>query len=186
MAPMTYLSPLLQYYNKTGTDQSGRYITDIWKFSFHDLEWVHDFVQWLFPTTLPSANNFKVGVLTPNDIQEFRHGPLKDEFQKNLLTSIHVMFRFYGLLLTFDKHNSIIVTRDKNNFRKRDQWLTLGNPHNFSRFSRILRSLIELGMKSISDALLHCLLTEVYTDPLYKNIISNHTINIWIESNQAH
>ena len=149
------------------------------------MEYVHNYIQWLFPKSEPSKYNSAAHILTPKDIKEFLHGPLKDEFQKNYLTSIHVMFKFYGLLLTVDKHNNIIVTRDRNNFRKRDQWITPTN-HNYERFSRILKSLTELGMKSISDALLHCLLTEVYTDPLYKNIIPNKTINIWIDSNQAY
>ena len=182
---MTSLSPLLQFYNKTGTDQSGRYITDIWNFSFHDLEHVHNYIQWLFPKTEPSAYNTAVDVLTPNDINEFIHGPLKHEFQRNLSISLNVMFAFYGLYIIY-RNNNIIVTRDKKYFRKHDQWITSSNKHNFSRFSRILRSLTELGMKKMSDALLHCLLTEVCTDPLYKNIIPNKTINYWINSNQAY
>ena len=172
-----HMSPLLQFYNEKGTDQCGRYITDIWNFSLSELENVHDYIQWLFTTTDPSKYNTNVDVLTHTDIDEFIHGPLKYKLQNNLLISLRVMFTFYGLYIIFRNNSNIIVTRDKKHFRKRDQWITKDN-HNFLRFSRILKSLTELGMKNVSDALLHCLLTEICTDPSYKNIISNKLYTI--------
>ena len=174
-------SPLLNFYSKKGTDQSGRYITDIWHFSLYELEDVHNYIQWLFPTSQKSRYNKYPGPLTHHERAQFSQGY---EYQNNLLISLEVMLKFYGLVMKRN-NNSINITCNQNTFKKRAKvWINKDNPHNFDRFSRILRSLTELGMKKVSDALLKCLLKEIYPNPLYHNIIGN-SIHYWIQNNNT-
>ncbi len=46
-------SNITEFLNGTGIDHQVRFITDIWKFSDRDIEYKHDFIQWVFPLTEP-------------------------------------------------------------------------------------------------------------------------------------
>ena len=61
-------SNITEFLNGTGIDHQGRFITDIWKFSDRDIEYKHDFIQWVFPLTEPSMSIFGAPVLDQKDI----------------------------------------------------------------------------------------------------------------------
>ena len=61
-------SNITEFLNGTGIDHQGRFITDIWKFSDRDIEYKHDFIQWVFPLTEPSMSVFGAPVLDQKDI----------------------------------------------------------------------------------------------------------------------
>ena len=50
------------------TNPMGRLITDIWEFDDRNVEYKHDFIQWLFPLTEPSTSVFGAPVLDREDI----------------------------------------------------------------------------------------------------------------------
>ena len=105
---MVTLTPILEYYRGFGTDQSNRTVRDIWNFSFKKLENIHDYIQWLFPTSQRSVFNVNAPVLTIFDKLEFLNRVV---YRKNLNKSLEVMLNFYGL----ERHylnNKIIISRN--------------------------------------------------------------------------
>ena len=165
-------SPILDYYRGEGTDQSNRTLRDVWNFSFQKLEQVHDYIQWLFPTSQRSVFNDNAPVLTLFDKMEFSNIFV---YRKHLNRSLDVMLKFYGL----ERHHTngrIVVHRNPVTFRERSEvWLHPRN-HNFFRLSRILRSLRELDMKENAEALYRCLMEELY--PLYTREIGE-SVKYW-------
>ena len=65
-------SRILNFYMGTGTDQSNRTIHDVWNFSNSKLEKVHDYIQWLFPTSIKSKYNTSAPVLTLEEEKVFK------------------------------------------------------------------------------------------------------------------
>ena len=156
-------SPIINFYMGTGKDQSHRTIRDVLNFSDSELEETHDYIQWLFPTSIRSDYNRYAPVLT---LEERRRFARNDVCKKNMVKSLDVMLRFYGL-----ERNRTVIRMDPVVFRDRSKiWLRRRN-HNFYRLSRIVRSLGELGMKDFSKALYHCLTREIY--PRFKNVIGD-------------
>ena len=73
---------LIAFYSGKGTDDRGRRIDEIWRFSHEELESVHDYVQWLFPTRHESLYSPEAPVLTDVDIAAFRSDPLLRDAKK--------------------------------------------------------------------------------------------------------
>ena len=172
-----------------GPDQSGRYIFDVWNFTFYQLEAVHDYIQWLFPTSLHSGVNVRVKGTTKEERKEFVHGPYREQYRSNLSKSLNVMLHFYGLMKKQYKKDTIIITRDPSSFKERAKiWLVRNRDgtdnHNNARISRILRCLSELGLRNEGKALLLCLRNEIYSDSKYRSIIGKYSWEKWtVESN---
>ena len=180
------ITPLLLYYIGQGPDQSGRYIFDVWNFTLYQLESVHNYIQWLFPTSLSSGTNTSVRGMTKEERIEFVHGAQKEQYESNLSKSFDVMLRFYGL--TKKQYNGdTIITRDPVTFKERAKiWLVRNRDgtdnHNNARISRILRSLRELGLKKESYALFLCLQNEIYSNTTYRSVIGKFSWTIWKDS----
>ena len=137
------VSRFIQFYLGEVPDSEGRTIHDILNFSLHDLEVVHDYIQWLFPLRERSHFNPKAPLLSEHDIRAFRanavlRGTLRRAFAK--------MLDFYGLEI----HEKQIVRSA--NWDQRKGWLTPYN-HNLLRVSRILTSLGLLGLEDCAQAL---------------------------------
>lgn len=166
------LTPLLDYYRGLGTDQSNRTIRDVWNFSFEKLEHVHDYIQWLFPTSQRSVFNANAPVLTLFDRIEFSKRII---YRKHLNRSLDVMLTFYGLE-RYSLNGEIIVRRNPVTFVERARvWLRPRN-HNFYRLSRMLRSLSELGMQENAEALYQCLTEDLY--PSFERVIGE-SVRYW-------
>src|SRR6476661_4163152 len=84
---------LLGFYSGTGSDDRGRRLEDIWRFSHEELEDVHDYIQWLFPLAERSAFNPGAPVLDEATIQRFR---TDETLRRNVERSLGVMLDFYG------------------------------------------------------------------------------------------
>jgi hypothetical protein len=166
-------SAIVDFFTNKGTDQSGRTIEDVWSFSYKQLEVNCDYIQWLFPTIEKSIHNLDAPVLTRDDINELS----KPQHKKTLLKSLKMMLDFYGFVrlpLNGAVHIGIGTTTT---FAQRSKvWLTKHN-HNFKRFSRIIKSLRELGMHHDAKALYYCLTEEVGQE--YKDIITPALIKHW-------
>ena len=145
-------SRLVEFYRGHGLDHRGRTLTDIHAFDFDELEFHHDYIQWLFPLPEPSGANASAPLLSEADIAAFAGDDL---LRKALLQSFQLMLQFYGLDVVWRGDNVEIVygaTFDE----RSGGWLTGGN-HNFLRISRILRSLTLLGQRKHASAFLKCL-----------------------------
>jgi hypothetical protein len=151
------VSALVAFYRGDGRDHRGRSLADIHEFDFYELEFHHDYIQWLFPLPEPSGANASAPLLTDDDIASFTSDPA---LARALRQSLELMLQFYGLELTAS--DTRIGVRKSGHFDERSQWLTRGN-HNFLRISRILSSLSLLGLKAYALAFLE-LLEEIYVE----------------------
>ena len=111
---------VLQFLNGTGTDHRGRSLDDILSMSDDQLEIRHDYIQWLFPLSEPSAAVPGSPVLSAADIETIRRDA---SAPNNLLRALDRMRLFYS---------------------RTSHWLTPGN-HNHLRITRIISSLHKLG-----------------------------------------
>ena len=146
------MEPIVGFYRGTGMDHRGRSLDDIWTFSFADLESVHDFIQWLFPTAKPSAFNPWAPVLDERTIAELRALP---DLRDRLRRSLDVMLAFYGLERSAGAESPVI--RAATTIEDRGpRWWGAGN-HNHLRLTRIIDSLRLLGLGGDAVALERCL-----------------------------
>src|SRR5581483_71640 len=97
-----------------------------------------------------------------------------DDLRGELIESLRVMLRFFGLGLD-EKSQAPYIGRS-DDFRERQHvWLTPYN-HNFLRITRILRSLSLLGCYAYAAALLRCL-EAIHTE--YRDVIGPRTMQFW-------
>jgi hypothetical protein len=164
-------SALLAFYRGNGRDHRGRTLSDILEFDFYELEFNHDYIQWLFPLPEPSGANALAPVLSGADVAAFHED---ESLRRALLESFVLMLEFYGLRLS-DISGGVEVVRAENFDDRRANWLTRGN-HNFLRISRILRSLALLGLSSYAAAFLQSL-EGIYAE--HSQIIGHTSVGYW-------
>ena len=159
---------LVDFYSGRGTDFAGRRIDDVWAMSLEELEYNHDFIQWLFPLRDRSGVQPDVPVLDDATISVFEDSA---DLRWRLATSARVMARFYGLEIVDDME----VRRAASFDERRRVWLTRGN-HNFLRLTRLMKSLATLGHADLARAWLRAL-TSIYGE--YADVIGPVTIRYW-------
>ncbi len=164
-------SALVAFYRGDGRDHRGRSLSDIHEFDFYELEFHHDYIQWLFPLPEPSGANESAPLLSERDIAAFASD---DSLRKALLQSLELMLQFYCLEPAV-RGESVEVVRGPNYDERSALWLTAGN-HNFLRISRMLRSLTLLGCSGYAAALLECL-EDIYAENA--QAIGNTPIGYW-------
>jgi Opioid growth factor receptor (OGFr) conserved region len=163
-------SGLLQFYRLRGRDHRGRSLADIRALDAERLEDTHDFIQWLFPLPEPSGANPHAPRLTQGDIAAFGAG---NALREELLRSLEVMLRFYGLSLA-GTPGARRVERAPDYAGRSEAWLH--RSHNFLRISRILRSLALLGCAEEARAFL-VQLEEIYRENAQD--IGSDTLRYW-------
>jgi hypothetical protein len=165
-------SEIVDFYKGKIPDSEGRMIHDIYKYDYSELEYSHDYIQWLFPLNTYSRFNESAPVLNDNDIIEFQ----KDEtIKNNLINSLRILLGFYGYDLVVD--NLKIIIKRADNFDKRIKtWITKDN-HNFLRITRIL---ICLKLAKLDDyaELFFNELKSLY-DSEFKEVIGAVTFDYW-------
>lgn len=142
-----------------GMDHRGRTLERILAWSDDDLESVHDYIQWLFPTVQPSGVNPFAPLVTSETVAAFAADPA---LRTRLLRAFDRMLVFYGLVLIVDPAGGVRVEIDRAAFPSRSRvWLRAGN-HNHLRLTRIMESLATLGVTAEARALQRCLVTDIY------------------------
>lgn len=137
------MHPITAFYCHEGTDHKGRTLKQIWNFSDLELEKTHDYIQWLFPTTVQSQFNFDAPILTSESICEFLES---EEAVANLITSSFIFQRFLKL------DDEVPFWVKKNGGR---------DNHNCLRISRVIASLGALEQTNRADSFYKAVL-EVY------------------------
>lgn len=134
--------------------------------TYNQLETNHQFIQWWFPTLEQSKTQPGQPFLTQADVEQFRKNK---EAQALLRARFHLMLDFYGLSISPHTH-----TLEKNNhFSARSrQWLTDGN-HNLLRLTRMMNSLVTLGLWQEAVALYQGL------EKITHGKVSTKTMAIW-------
>jgi len=113
------------------------------------LESAHDFVQWWFPLTEPSAFNSHAPVASRSEFEELRGD---ERVRAGMERAMHRMLRFYGLRLDL---SGVIKKTDE--WDRRSQNWAFSQNHNDLRITRILKSLCLLGHRAHAEALLAAL-----------------------------
>jgi hypothetical protein len=147
---------LIDFYHGVGTDAAGRSIAQVLGFDFRQLEGVHDYIQWLFPTATASAFNPDAPLLDDETAAVFRTDIL---IRERMQEALGVMLQFYGLELHVGT-DVVVVRRGANYSARRGNWqnaLPGMVNHNMLRITRILESLTLVGMEDYAVALYGCL-----------------------------
>ncbi len=149
---------IFNFFAGTGTDHAGRSIQDYHDMSNDDLEAIHDYIQWAFPTRQPSQ------------CQDPNAPLLSDEAVVLLQSNWTALDNFYSMLdrmITF--------------YEQTPKWLT-GFDHNHMRITRIIESSGEiLGLES-PEYFLNIILK------LNKNAdspVNAKSINFWLRTMDA-
>jgi len=129
-----------------GVDHRQRTLDQALAWDDEMLESTHDYIQWWFPLTEPSAFNSHAPVASHSEFEE-----LKDDERVRLgvKSALHRMLRFFGLCL---EESGAIKKTEAWDRRSRD-WVFKQN-HNDLRITRILKSLCLLGHRDCAEALL--------------------------------
>lgn len=130
------VGPILAFLEGEGPDARGRGLFEVLAFNDVALEQTHDFIQWLFPLTEPSAAMPDAPVLGPEEVQAIRDSGMA---QCAMAAATDRMDSFY---------------------RATHDWL-MPNDHNHQRITRIIRSLRLLRDDEHADAFRAAILARV-------------------------
>ena len=133
---MTESRQIVAFLEGERPDDCGRSLFEVLAFDDVRLEATHDFVQWLFPLTEPSAAVPEAPVLSPEDVAAIRASGMA---QCALAAATDRMDAFY---------------------RGTHDWL-MPNDHNHRRITRIIRSLRLLRGDEAADAFRAAILARV-------------------------
>lgn len=135
--PSSRSEQLIAFYQGTGRDALNRSLEEILKKEDRWLEKNHDYIQWLFPSPLPSQYATATSPLLDSSfIEAFQQNPIIQENWKRAFLRI---LAFYGLeLIELNGEDSSCVIQRSEQWKERSaNWLTPEN-HNHLRISRIL------------------------------------------------
>jgi len=164
--------PFVSFYLGQSTDSNGRRLEEIWSWNYDELEYVHDYIQWLFPLWEKSMFNPDAPLLNQTIVDAFRSNA---ELRQRLLHSFKLMLAFYGLQLVEKTVDDVTIVKSNEYVERSKDWLTPGN-HNYLRITRILTSLRCLGLEKYSRAFLESL-EQIYGQEGYK--IGQKTLRFW-------
>lgn len=167
-------SRLIGFYLGSGTDDRGRSFEEILAFADVELEDTHDYIQWLFPLSTPSAFNLSAPMLTGSEIAAFRSD---DRLQRNMVRALERMLAFYGFGLIATGRPKVVKSEA---WKQRSaQWLDPYN-HNYLRITRILRSLTTVGLSEYAIAFYEALRDAYENAP--EGLIPARTFRFWSEA----
>lgn len=174
-----HLTPsIVPFYLGRQPDLEGRTIQAIWAWDFETLEAVHDYIQWLFPLAERSAFNLNAPLVDQTVIQAFHDQP---SLRQNLLRSLDVMLRFYGLQRQSESTTGIAVTRLDSYSDRQSIWVSRFN-HNYLRITRMLRCLMMFGLENEAQAFYESL-KEIYQQS--GDRIGAETFQYWTDAVNA-
>ncbi|XP_042367400.1 opioid growth factor receptor-like [Plectropomus leopardus] len=156
MKPVSDDKPNLKFYlGLKSSVPDGAFIHDFhneWYGAYDILEFVHSYIQWLFPLQEPGMN-YEASTLTKEEIKEFLQNNTAKE---NLLKSYRLMLDFYGIELCDEETGEV---KRAENWRERFDNLN-SHTHNNLRITRILKCLGTLGYPHYQAPLVHFFLEE--------------------------
>ena len=150
------MNRLLAFYYGSLPDHRGRMLAEILQQDDVWLEATHDYIQWLFPLDEPSRVTPDAPLVDGETGRLFRTDEI---LQRHLRAALVRMLRFFGL--RFDGTN----LRQADNWpQRKTEWFTQST-HNSLRITRILKSMMLLGLQRDAIALAAGLEQLCETDP---------------------
>ncbi|KAF8543098.1 opioid growth factor receptor conserved region-domain-containing protein [Trichophaea hybrida] len=135
-------TPLIRFYSPlhAGVDSRGRTLNIILSFPDQRLEYLHDYIQWLFPLPEASPFNYSAPVLYLATISAFRSSPV---LRSRIRESFVRMLKFYGF--KYDEEGGVVIDTENWDKVARNWWRKFD--HNHLRITRMIRSLRVLGLE---------------------------------------
>lgn len=159
---------LMRFFRNEQPDNRDRYHKDILQFGKNEIEYKHDFIQWIFPTIEKSQFHPEAPTFEENFSERFQ----KDELAKsNYCRSCQMYLNYIGFRCVQGKIECI----------KQGQIYELPS-HNYLRITRMLNSLNQVGNNTCSVNLYQALMKEVRAD---SNKIDERTIKYWKETQKV-
>jgi hypothetical protein len=145
------MSPtLLSFLRGDGPNAAGGTFSEVLERDDDWWEAKHDFVQWLFPNSLPSRANPRAPLLTEEAIEEIQSDP---RIQANVDRALLRFAQFLGFELTPD--SGYVLLESWPIAKKR--WFSR-DTHNGLRITRVLKFLVSTGREEQAEALVQTLL----------------------------
>lgn len=141
---------IVGFYRGLGPNNNGVTLDEILGWDDNRLEALHNFIQWLFPTTQRSGPNPTAPILDQPTILIFRNDPA---LKNQVLRSFRRMLSFYGLQMD---ERTKVISRAPNFAARAPVWLP-GTYHNFLRITRIITSMGLLGLPEYSRSFFNIL-----------------------------
>ena len=126
----------MDFYLGKDVHPDGFTIEQVWSWDDKQLEYTHSYIQWLFPSTVPSQAVPGSPVIMGPDIEKFR---TDQDLRRRFARSYSLMLTFYGFRIEDGK-----VVRAGDFAEKSQNWLTPSN-HNFLRITRMLKAMMMFG-----------------------------------------
>ncbi len=104
-------SQLVAFLEGSGTDSRSRRLVELLQFDDDEIEYTHDFIQWMFPLKEASGSNFSAPTLLDLEVEVIRSSA---KCQQNLETSASWVLAFFKRseeVAQFTNHNHLRVTR---------------------------------------------------------------------------
>ena len=139
------MSRIVDFYRGETLHPGGVGIDTIWGWNDRQLEVSHTYIQWLFPLREPSRAVPGSPTITEAEARLFRNDP---GLRERVLRSFRLMLGFYGFVMkpAADPAGGPTIAPADDFEAKSRNWLTSAN-HNHLRITRILRSMVLLGLK---------------------------------------
>ena len=160
---------LINYFRNEQSDNRACYHKDILQFDENEIEYEHDFIQWIFPTIEKSRFNSDAPVIDKSFSERFQ----KDELAKsNYCKSCQLYLNYIGFCC--DGQGKIKSIKPGRIYE-----LPF---HNYLRITRMLNSLNQVGNNTCSANLYQALMKDVRTD---SNKIDEKTLKYWRETQKV-
>jgi len=101
----------VEFFRGVGTDTVGRTFEDYMKFSPEEMEKIHDYIQWAFPTETPSAFNKHAPILDRHTVHAINSTPAALANYLRFLDKMLVFYVINNHWLTEKDHNHLRITR---------------------------------------------------------------------------
>lgn len=137
---------------------------------FDWMEQAHDYIQYFFPLIALSQSNGSAPRVQPITVKLFKGGESLTQQQVNLIELLKIMLHFMGLTLRTGESNEskIVIENLKGPVERGYGFDFIGyfsrHTHNYRRFSRMVQSLVTLGLEKYALALFECLI-HLYPKP---------------------
>lgn len=173
---------LMFYLGLKPSEPDGIYIHNFhndWSGQYDTLEYVHTYIQWLFPLQEPGMNS-EASPLTKEEIKGFLENSTAKE---NLLKSYKLMLDFYGIELCDEQTGEV---QRASNWRDRFDNLN-SHTHNNLRITRILKCQGTLGYTHYQAPLVRFFLEETLIHgelPAVKDSVLNYFVFAVLDKRQ--
>jgi hypothetical protein len=172
------MSSILDFYRDEAPDTEGRMISEIWRWGHEQLEFSHDYIQWLFPLDVESHFNPDAPLLTEDDRDAFR---TDDLLRNSMRRSLVLWLDFAGLTLraVADQSSARQIVKGPDFEARKNLW---AHPnHNWLRITRILKSLRLCGLDEEAGMFFDCL-RRLHAE----GSVSEHSFDFWRRAMDQH